>query len=224
MYWMRSRSQPKFCAQPVLSSRNCNLRFWNNDRTSGIVCACFYSDSLIALNSTTVLWLRGIKSIGIMSASYEQTRVLRWFTAHVFKRCTWCSWTCKACNNQGSSSFCWPNHWVFFRSRSDPLDDADKNVLSRHDQTSLKLSSEITKVSKIWQYLIITTILFRTTPGWEIKSWNDFARRFDMRLSISSSAPFFKWPAKFLAGTCVWNEPQRSQLENPSTFQASKSI
>ena len=87
-------------------------------------------------------------------------------------------------------------------------------------QTSLKLSSEITKVSKVWQYHITPIILFRMIPGWEIKSWNDFAKRFDMRLSISSSAPFFKWPAKFLAGTCVWNEPRRSQLENPSTFQA----
>ena len=88
----RSQRRPKFCAQPLLKQQKLQRALLKNDRTSGIVRMCFYSGSLITLNSTTVLWVRGIKSVEIMAASDEQTTVLGCFTAPPFKSCTSYRW------------------------------------------------------------------------------------------------------------------------------------
>ena len=49
------------------------LGTWDkNDRASGIVYLYFYGYTLIAGNSATVLWVRGLKSIEIMAAFDEQ--------------------------------------------------------------------------------------------------------------------------------------------------------
>ena len=68
----RVQSQPKLCAQPVLNRQLATCTWDKNDRTSGIVYLCFYSYTLIAGNSATVLWVRGLKSIEIMAAFDEQ--------------------------------------------------------------------------------------------------------------------------------------------------------
>ena len=68
----RVQSQPKLCAQPVLNRQLATCTWDKNDRTSGIVYLCFYSYTLMAGNSATVLWVWGLKSIEIMAAFDEQ--------------------------------------------------------------------------------------------------------------------------------------------------------
>ena len=61
----RVQSQPKLCAQA--SSTTCNLRFWENDRTSRIV-ICFCIGIVWSQGTAPLFFLvRGIKSVEIMA-------------------------------------------------------------------------------------------------------------------------------------------------------------
>ena len=106
------------------SCTTCNFRFWENDRTSGIVLFLQFhrieqrhvgARSKIDWNHGSIWWT--IIFHTWPWSSRQAVGIAKLFFPKPQQRCTWYSCTCKAWNKQaGSRSFCWPKHWVLFCS------------------------------------------------------------------------------------------------------------
>ena len=112
-----SKASRNFLNNLFWSCTTCNLRFWENDRTSGIVLFLQFhrieqrhvgARSKINWHHGSIWW-----TIIIFQTIQQKPLDAKLFFPKPQQRCTWYSCACKAWNKQaGSSSFCWPKHWA----------------------------------------------------------------------------------------------------------------
>ena len=204
------------CTSLFWSRVTCNLHFWKNDRTSGIVYLCFYSYSLIAGNSTTVLFGARYKISWNHGTSDEQTRVLRWFTAPTSKVALGIAGLAKdginklvqAASADPNVEFCsilsvcssWWSKQICIEWDHGVSQNSVRSLF--FFQTIAEKVLFITKVlrEKNMGSVSGTMIGFRKIPGIGNQKLKTCLRRLGIRLSISSRASFFN-AKSFSTGT-----------------------
>ena len=218
MYAWQTSPKPAeaLCTSLFWSRTTCNLHFWENDRTSGIAYLCFYSYSLIAGNSTTVLFGARYKISWNHGTSDEQTRVLRWFTAPTSKVALGIAGLAKhGINKLVQAASADPNvEFCSILSVCSSWWSKQKCIEWDHGVSQNSVRSLFFFQTIAEKVLFITKVLreknmgsvsgtmigFRKIPGIRNQKLKTCLRRLGIRLSISSRASFFN-AKSFSTGT-----------------------